>query len=168
MCASSHLSLSLLLCWTREGDPQNRLSRLFGLTSSRRGLGRRCRHFRQRRQDRTCLPAGEEYIDTSERINRTNERVRQTAVNGVVGHLRSGSTFGSVVLLCSGDKRKPEEGGAAPPPPPTPPYDEIKGDRERGDGQKVPILSTRTHTRAREINREETVIRIYIYCFQRD
>lgn len=148
MCASSHLSLSLLLCWTREGDPQNRLSRLFGLTSSRRRLGRRCRHFRQRRQDRTCPLACWRGGDTSERINRTNERVRQTAVNGVVGHLRSGSTFGSVVLLCSGDKRKPEEGGAAPPPPPTPPYDEIKGDRERGDGQKVPILSTRTHTHA--------------------
>lgn len=95
MCASSHLSLSLLLCWTREGDPQNRLSRLFGLTSSRRGLGRRCRHFRQRRQDRTCPLACWRGGDTSERINRTNERVRQTAVNGVVGHLRSGSTFGS-------------------------------------------------------------------------
>lgn len=114
------------------------------------------------------LPACWRGGDTSERINQTNERVRQTAVNGVVGHLRSGSTFGSVVLLCNGDKRKPEEGGAAPPPPPTPPYDEIKGDRERGDGQKVPILSTRKHTHAREINREETVIGIYIYCFQRD
>lgn len=46
------------------------------------------------------LPACWRGGDTSERINRTNERVRQTAVNGVVGHLRSGSTFGDRSCCC--------------------------------------------------------------------
>lgn len=139
MCASSHLSLSLLLCWslwTREGDPQNRLSRLFGLTSSRRGLGRRCRHFRQRRQDRTCLPACWRGVDTSERIDRTNERVRQTAVNGVVGHLRSGSTFGDRSCCCvAGIKESQKK--------------EVQHRRRRQH-----LLTTTSTSKSREIERE--------------
>lgn len=60
----------LTLSLEREGDPPNRLSRLFGLTSS----CRRCRHFRQR------APRNRTWIHRNESgAERTNERTTCSA-----------------------------------------------------------------------------------------
>lgn len=141
-------SFSLSFSLEREGDTPNRLSRLFGLTSS----WSLSSFSPTRQQD---LPAC--LLDTSERIGlneRTNERVRQT-VNGSFAkriYLRSGSW----IVRTAGIKESRRRRRAAPPL--------ARRLTESREIERRTESSYFKHTPRDK--REETVIGIHIYCLQ--